>query len=235
MSKTLLNGVNDVLKHVGLIGGEDQELQNLNDGARQTEIDIAIQCWNTLIIELFQYIDEPMPNEVGSSTITLVNGTNAYSLPEDLVQIRWPLKDETNGHRIYEYPGGWDQLFADQHIPANYQGRSETAVIRPTDGKLLLEYTPTAAEDGLVFTLYYDKDQVISEYSDAMPFNDTVYILLLDSVVELWRYKMKGKANTKFYESKLAQASRLLNKKQMRKRWSAQRVKQPANATDPFS
>lgn len=235
MAKTLLNGINDVLKNVGLIGGEDNALTSLTNNPRQTEIDVAVQCWNSLVIELFQFSNEPMPLEVSSTTITLATGDVDYDLPDDLVQIRWPMKNETYGYYIVQYDGGWDQMFRDQAIPANYTGRPHAAAIRPTDGRLVMEYIPTSAENGLQYTLLYDKELILSAQGDEFPFNDSVYTVLLDAAIESWRYKQKGKAAGGIYKRKIAQAARLLNKNQDRDTYAPRRTRSPANVTDPMN
>lgn len=235
MAKTLLDGVNDVLKNNGLIAGEDGELSTLTDNPRQTEIDVAIQCWNSLIVEVFDFADEPVPMEVDSTTITLATDDVDYDLPSNLVQIRWPLKNETYGYYITQYEGGWDQMFRDQGIPGNYTGRPQAAAIRPTDGRLVMEYIPTSQENGLAYTLLYDKELIMSAQGDEFPFNDTVYTVLLDAAIEIWRYKQKGKAASGIYKRKVAQAARLLTKNQRRDRWAPKRCKTPRNITDPMN
>ena len=191
MAKTLLNGVNEVLKRVHAISGTDGEFVTLTDSARQPWIDLAVQLWNETIERFYVVSSVPKPNELAEATLTLVTGTQAYSFEADFVQLRWPLINQTTGDTIEEYPGGYWQLFQDQTIPGNYTGKPQMGAIRPTDTKLYLDRIPTAAENGAAYTYYYDKNLSLSAAADTMPFNDVVFRALVPAVAELWNRSRK--------------------------------------------
>lgn len=211
MAKTLLNGVNEVLKRVHAISGTDGEFTGLTDSARQPWIDLAVQVWNETIDRFFVVSNKPKPNELAESTITLVTGTRAYSFPSNFLQLRWPLVNQTNGDVIEEYPGGYWQMFQDQTIPGNYTGKAQMAAIRETDSKLYLDRIPTTAENGAVYTYNYDKNLELTAASDTMPFNDVVFRALVPAVAELWSKEQKRAFDESAYNRAIGTAARYAN------------------------
>ena len=186
-----------------------------------------------MIVDIYQESREPQPTELASHTITLVEGDRDYDLPDNLVQIHWPLKNETNGYFITESDDGYLGLFKRQIVPDNYIGRPHSATIRPTDGRLYMDFIPDAQSAGLQYTLLYDKELIMSLADDIFPFNDTIYTVLIDAAVELWRYKQKGRFNEGIYTRRVSQASRLLTKEQPRQKYSPKRHRY-SNYSDPF-
>lgn len=183
-TKTLLNGVNDVLKRFGVIKGNSGELTSLSDPQRQVLIDLAIQCWNETIIDLYDSSEMQFPNEMGIATITLAAGDRDYAPPSDLITLRFPLKNESNGNLIEEYDGGYAGIFRDQLIPANYTGKPYYAAIRPSDGYIYLDRIPQADDAGAVYTYLYDKSLLLSTASQLFPFSDDIYHSLISAVAE---------------------------------------------------
>lgn len=225
MTKTLLDGVNDVLRRRGEIKSNSGELASLTDSQRQTSIDLAIQAWNESVIDLYDISEMQMPNEMATSNIMLITSTRAYTLPTDLVMIRYPLIQETNGYTIYEYGGGWDQMRRDQLQPSNYTGRPSLGCIRPSDGKLYLDRTPTSVDNGLQYTLTYDKSLIMSLAADTFPFNDEVYYMMVATVAEKLKMETANQNDTKYlvsekkYQQALGKAAGLLSKKPQRSSW----------------
>lgn len=234
MTKTLLDGVNDVLRRMKFISGDAGALTSLTDSARQPEIDAAVNAWNDVVEDLFSTTNRPFPKDVGLESITLVAGQREYSLPSDLVQIRWPLKQETDGHYIYEYEGGYEQMRRDQPQPGNFVGRPYRAAINPVTGGLYMEYAPQASENGDVYTLLFDKDISVSSATDVFPFIDVVYRRLVPGVCEIWRYYMRNEYSDATYRKSLSQASRYLTKQQPKTSYLPSRKNRGAVA-DPFS
>lgn len=211
MAKTLLNGVNEVLKRVHAISGTDGEFTSLTDSARQPWIDICVQVWNETIERFYVVSEVPKPNELAEATLTLVTGTRAYSFEADFLQVRWPFVNQTNGDIIEECPGGYWQMFQDQTIPGNYTGKPQMGAIRETDTKLYLDRIPTLAENGAAYTYYYDKDVSLSAASDTMPFNDTVFRALVPAVAELWNRTQKRSFDETAYNRAIGTAARYAN------------------------
>ena len=210
MAKTLLNGVNEVLKKAKLIQGDSGLLTTLSDSPRQIWIDNAVQAWNEVVEELYSAISKPMPKELAEDTITLATNDRDYSLASGLVTLHFPLMDETNGQKIYEYEDGYLNLVASQPIPANFTGLPLYAVIRPTDGLLYLDRLPTASENGLVYKYRYDKDISMSAAADTVPFNDTVFRALVPAVAELFNFYHRREFNEGIWKVSMGRAARAL-------------------------
>ena len=87
-SKTLLDGVNDVLKRVSVIKGNSQEFTSLTSTSRQQSIDVAVQVWNETIDHAFSRTEIPLPRETKTWELVLANGVREYTLPSDMVQMR---------------------------------------------------------------------------------------------------------------------------------------------------
>ncbi len=219
MSKTLLDGVNDVLQRNGIIDSNNT-LGTLTNLGKQVYIDLAIQVWNETVDEVCDMMGVPHPGETGSSTtVTLVTGQREYTLPSDLVQIRWPLMDQTNGHYISEYPGGYQQMRIDQQIPGDWTGLAYSAAINPTTGSLRLERTPTSTENGLIYDMFYDKDLNMDSASDTFPFMDSVYRAVMPVVAEMWERKKRNDFNESEYKKQLSRAMSFVNKTVRRANW----------------
>lgn len=231
MSHTLLNGVNDVLTRVHIVAG-DATLSSLTDSSKQNAIDVTVQMWNEAIDELYSTARLPKPTQLGETTITLATSTRNYVLPTDLLRVRWPLLDETNGRYIVEYPDGYMQMISDQPFPANYTGVPFNATVRPTDGELYLDRSPTSKENGLVYKLRYDKELVLSLATDTFPFKDVVYRAMVPAVAQLFNGERKGKFDEAVFNASIGRASRYLIETQPRGVWAPYRISM--NITDPM-
>lgn len=216
MAKTLLDGVNDALKRMGVIKGNSGSLVSLNDTQRQVVIDLAVAMWNEVIIDLYDSSEKPLPNEITAGTITLIAGQRHYDLPSNFLKIRWPMFNLTYNSKIYEYPGHWEKLFEDEIIAEIEDGLPLYAVVRPIDSKLYLDRTPRTEDAGRVYTFYYDKETLMSAATDLMPFNDTVYTLLIPAVVEKLKQARDDQNLTNFrvsmakYDMAMGHAARML-------------------------
>jgi len=233
LAKTLLNGVNDVMKRLGYIKGNSGELTSIVDSQRQVTIDLVIQSWNEVIVEIYDASDAPLPNELAENTITLVTDDRDYTLQADLVQLRWPFTNQTNGNQIFEYPGGYEQIYADQPIPSNFIGQPTLGTIRPIDGQLYLDRLPTAELNGDVYTYQYDKELLLSAATDLMPFEDTVFSQLIMAVAELAKRDKEKSFDGGMYARRTGIAAGLLTKQQQRRHWTPIRGTR-VNVTDPL-
>lgn len=234
MSRTLLQGVNDVLKRLGYIKGNSGDLTSLTDSQRQVAIDLTIQSWNEIIIDLYDSCEIPFPNETTTTNITLATSDRDYSIPADLIYIRWPLINATYGYEIFEYPGGFDQMRRDQTIPANYTGRPQYAAIRPSDGLLYMDRIPTSVENGLVYVLTYDKSLLISSAASTFPFIDDVYQILIPCVTELVKRDVEKAWDEDIYNRRMGQAAAMLSKNLPRQSWTPQRLGAQVTSSDPL-
>lgn len=219
MSKTLLQATNEILKKVKVIAGDAGELTTLTDSGRQVYIDNVIQALNETIDQLYSVSNKPQPNELGEATINLVANDRDYTLKANLIQLRWPLVDETNGRVIEEYPGGYIELVNSQLIPSNHTGIPYYGAIRPTDGKLYLDSLPTSDETGLVYKYRFDKDTGMNSASDTVPFNDAVFRAMVPAVAEIWKRNQQQSFDPEMYQMSLGRASRLLTNVQGKNSW----------------
>lgn len=212
----MLQGVNDVLKRVQIIKGENQELASFNDATIQHEIDTTIQYWNEILEELYSKTEEAMPKEAQLANIVLVSGQREYDLPSGCHVVRYPLMENTNGYFIYEWESGYDSLREWQQIPENFTGRPNYCTISPVTNKLYMDFIPTDAEDGLSYELYYDRDVSLTSPSDEFPFNDAVYRALVPAVAEMWKLDHRKEFNQGVYKKRFSQACRYLSNKPLR-------------------
>ena len=223
MSKTLLNGVNEVLKKAKLIQGDSGSLSTLTDSPRQVWVDNAVQAWNETIEELFSVTGKPMPSELAESTITLVTNDRDYALASDLVSLHWPLLDETYGQYIEE--SEYLRLVASQPIPADFTGLPLYGAIRPTDGQLYLDRIPTASENGLVYKYRYDKDISLSTAAATFPFSDTVFRSLVPAVTEIFNLYHRREFSEAVYTVSMGRAARLLTQTPARTSYLPEKVR----------
>ena len=102
MAKTLLNGVNELLKKVNIIDEDAGIFATLSDSANQTFIDLGIQSINETIDDLYSVSRQPKPEQLAENTITLVTYDQDYVLQTDLLRIRrdFGLIDQHNNHFI---------------------------------------------------------------------------------------------------------------------------------------
>lgn len=232
MSKTLLNGINEVLKRAQIVDS-NSELTSLTSSANQVWIDIAIQVLNEVMTSLYDESGVTLPNELAESTITLATDDRDYALASDLVSLRFPLIDQTNGEYITEYPGGYDQLIYDQAIPANYTGLPLNAAIRSTDGELYLDRIPTSNENGRVYKYLYDKQIQLTAADHTFPFSDTVFWSMIPAAYQIFRREVNKEFDEGIFRMSYGKSARLLTKKQQNDSWLPV-VSGIENATDPY-
>lgn len=219
MAKTLLNSVNEICKKMGWVN-TGSALSSLTDSGKQQFIDHAVQAFNETIDDLYTRAGLPRPNGVSSATLTLVTDDRDYDLGiTDMSRIIWPIIDEDNDYYINEYPGGWHHLYQDKPLAADWTGRAEYAVVRPTDGQLLLDLTPTSDENGLTYTVYYEKDNELSLAADTVPFNDIVFRAVIEAATEKVRFNRNSGAEAVVYNAAVAKAARLLTQVMPRDHW----------------
>ena len=211
-TKTLLNSVNDVLQSVRLVTSASP-LTSLTDSPRQTFVDTAVQTINGTLLDLYAASAEGLPTEVASNTITLATGTRSYALQSDLVQMRWPLRDTTNGVYIYEYEEGYLALVNSQPQPSQYTGVPTFGAISPVNGQLYLDRIPTSSENGNVYTYEYDKALVVSSASDTLPFSDSAWRPFMDAVKELWKRDNNLQFDAALYQQRIGNAAALVSQK----------------------
>ena len=218
MAKTLLDGVNEVLKRTDTLDFNDRLTSLTGDEAKQSWIDIAVQQWNEAVDQIYSETRVPRPRILSEDVITLQEDLREYFLADDLVRLHWPMLDETNGRHISEHPGGYLGMVNSQITPASYTGLPLTAAIRPTDGALYIDRSPTANEDGYTYKYRYDRDTVLEIAQDEFPFADAVFRAMVPVVAQLWTRAQKGAAafDRGVYTQAYGRACRLLRSEQPR-------------------
>lgn len=213
MAKTLLNAVNDVLKRVNIIKGESGILTSLADSPRQTYIDVAVMIVNETVDDLYSVTNTGRQGEVDETSITLTSDRE-YDLPADLVELRFPLHDETNGLYIYEYPGGWERMRAQDSNPNNQTGTPSYAAINELTNKLRLDRAPSGDNIGRIYKMLYDKDTALVNAADLFPFVDAVYRALIPAFVQRWKAEQQNSFSQELYDKAMGTAQRLLSRTQ---------------------
>jgi hypothetical protein len=206
---TLLDAVNAVGSRAKFLdtGGK---LTQLEDSARQLYIDVAIQCWNEAIVELYDAAREPMPTELVEAVFQLVANQRLVSLPAGLVKLHFPLIQQSQGYQIFE--ADYLAIQRAQLTTQNFIGRPNYAAIDPVTGDLFLDRTPTIAEAGEIYTMWYDKDVLLSDATDTMPFNDTVYKMLIPAVTEKWKIEFNKEFTDGLWAKQMGLAARHLSR-----------------------
>lgn len=184
---TLLDAVNATVKRAQIT---KETLTSFTGQGSDHDIDVMVQSWNDLTHHMMRA--KTVAQETATANLTLVTDTREYAfdgaaLPTDVEKINWPLIDETNGYWIEEYPGGYDAMRWDQLQPANWTGRPRWAAINPNNGNLRTDRIPQAADNGLVFVMYYDKSINLALTTDTFPFSDDVVRAMYGPAVAWWK------------------------------------------------
>jgi len=209
MAKTLLEGVNEVLKRVGVISGDGSPMTSLTSSSRQNSVDVAVQVINEGIDDLYAAATVPKPNGQGEGTITLATGDRDYALASGLIRLRFPLIDKTNSQFLIQYPGGYNaMLLAD--LEQDDTGLPHYAAISPVDGELYLDRAPDAADNGKVYTYQYDKELVLTLAADTVPFKDVVFRAMVPVWVQLWKREKRNEFDGDLYRKSVGLAATLL-------------------------
>jgi len=234
MAKTLLNGVNEVLKKVDIIEGDTGLLTSLTDSARQGFIDTAVQSLNEIVDELYSATDKPKPQQLAEDTITLATDDQDYALATDLVTLlpKFGLINTANNHiiNILDDEDAYRQLIV-ADLDQDDTGLPDSAAIRPTDGQLYMNRKPTSAENGRVYNYRYNKELELVVLTDTFPFANTVFRAVVPAAAELWRRHRRKEFDQGIFDASMGRAARLVTGVPARDSW---RPGQPHNATDPF-
>ena len=235
MPKNLLDGVNEVLIKVDILEGDTGRLTSITDSARQTFIDTAIQALNEIVDELYSVTSTPKPQQLAESTITLATDDQDYALASDLVTLlpKFGLIDTTNNHVItIDDDANAYQKFIVGDLDQDDTGLPSAAVIRPTDGQLYMDRTPTAAEDGRVYNYRYNKELELVVAADTFPFGNTVFRAVVPAAAELWKLHRHQEFAQGLFDASIGRAARLIRMTPARDSW------QPGasfgNTADPF-
>lgn len=209
MAKTLLNGVNEVLKRVNEVAGDAAALTTLTDSARQHVIDLVVQVINEGLVAVYMATGKPLPKGQAENTLTLATGTREYTLATDLVRLRFPMIDKTNTQYIERFPGDYNDMLRLDPEQDN-TGLPHYGAISPVNAKLHLDLAPTSVENGKIYTYQYDKDLVLSAAADAMPMTDQAFRSMVPCWVQLYKREKRNEFDTELYKRAIGEAARLI-------------------------
>jgi hypothetical protein len=244
MAIIFLQAVNAVLKRVGEIAGDSEELATstvtstatglvatdaFTDSRRQHKIDIVIQLWNEAAHEVFRM--GRYAQEVASATLILLDGTREYDLPQDFERMAGEhyrtraMRGATNGRLLYEYPGFYEQMLVDQPTASDFQGDPNFWAISPVQSKIRVDAVPTAAQDQQSYNYLYHKRLQLSSTmaTSTLPFSDSVADSLVPVVVEGYNRVMKKEFQPDFYEAAISRSLEFLTQNERRSRWGPYR------------
>lgn len=233
-NKSLLDGVNEVLKKVDILEGDTGLLTTITDSARQVFIDTAIQSLNEVQDELYSILDKPKPQQLAEATLTLLTDDQDYALASDLVTLlpKFGLIDTTNNHviAILDDDDAYRQLILTD-LNQDDTGLPSIAAIRPTDGELWMDRKPTSAENGRVYNYRYNKELELVVATDTFPFGNAVFRAVVPAAAELWKLHRHKDFSQVLFDASMGRAARLITKVPVRSSW---RPGQSVNNTDPL-
>ena len=219
MAKTLLDGVNEILKRVSIIAGDAGLLTSLTDSARQVPIDVAIQVINEGVDDLYSASNIAKPNGQAESSLALVTGTREYSLAPDMIRLRWPMIDKTNMQFLLAYPGGYAAMLVGDPEQDD-TGLPHYGAINPVNGYLHLDRAPGADENGKIYTYQYEKDLALTAAANAFPFKDAVFRAMVPCWVQLWKRERRNEFDGDLYQVSVGRAARLMTQAEPRSSYS---------------
>jgi len=216
MARTLLEGVNEVLKKVKILDEDSGELTTLTDSARQVYIDTAVQVLNETIDELYSptVADISKPKMLKRGQLTLVSGERTAKLAATSVALRreFHLVDRTNNHviSILDEDGFAKLLNAD--LQQDDTGLPSTCAIDQTsERQIMFDRAPTAAEAGNVYHYYYDRDFELENAGDEFPFVNAVFRSVIPAAAELWKLYQHQEMSDGLFNRSLARAAARLS------------------------
>lgn len=244
MAITLLQFANAVLKRVGEIAGDSEELatstvtstatglvatEAFTDSRRQHKIDVVLQITNEAIQEVFQ--QGSFGREMATATLVLSDGTREYDLPDDFERMGGAnrtarvMRGATTSLLIREYPGGYEQMLADQPVASDYRGDPAFWAISPTQSKIRVDATPTADQDGRTYNFMYHKriDLSSTMATVALPFSNSVADALVPVVSESYQRVFKKEFDAGFFVSAINRSLLFLSQNERRERYGIRR------------
>jgi hypothetical protein len=171
---TLLEAITRILRSNAILRGDTDAPTSFSDTNHNASMQIAIVAVQDEIAALTA--DKLLPYEKTSATITLANGTRTYALESDFVNFYGHphFYDTTEERIILEWPGGQESL---QLVHWKYQTETGTPnwwYWEPTTSKKVGFFqVPNSTYDGRSLTYHYEKEIVLDDAADTMPFHNT--------------------------------------------------------------
>ena len=221
MSKLLLDAVNETLKRVRVIDtGNTGLLTSLTSSAVQHNIDVAVQVINEGIDELYSAIGKSMPGQSAESTITLTTGTREYTLAADMITLKWPMVDRTNTQYLFEWVDTYEDFLA-LDPQQNQTGLPIWGMISPITSKLRVDRQCDTASNGHIYTYEYEKNTVLVNASDAIPFNDACFRAMVPCWAQLYKREERNEFDQPLFMQSIGRASRFVSEEKPRASYSS--------------
>ena len=223
MSHTLLDAVNETLKRVRVVDtGNTGLLASLTNSSVQHNIDVAVQVINEGVDELYSAIGKSMPGQSAESTITLATGSREYTLASDLVTLKWPMVDRTNTQYLWQWEDTYEDLLA-LDPQQNQTGLPIWGMVSPINSKLRVDRACDTASNGRIYTYEYEKNTVLVNAADAIPFNDACFRAMVPAWVQLYKREERNEFDQALFMQSIGRASRFVVEEKPRDSYSARR------------
>ena len=184
-----------------------------------------LQCWNEAIHECFSL--GFLPKEGATATISLTTGTREYALPSDFERMGGVhyadrvMRGATTGLLIYEYPGGYSRMLADQPIASDYTGDPMHWAFSPVDDVIRMDREATADQNLDTYNFLYEKriNLTSTMATTSLPMSDTAVDSLVPVVAEMWDRVFKKEYDDGFMRRAMSRALGYQGRSQPRSRW----------------
>lgn len=243
MPLVFLDVMNDVLKRVGVLQGDATNLTTSTVTSTATgliatdaftradiqrQVDIGIQAWREVTHEAYSLA--LLANEAASATISLATGTREYALPSNFERVAGPdyhnrvMRGATTGRVLYEYPGGYAQMLADQPRATDYTGSPSYWAISPVNRQLRIDSEPATGDIGTYNMLYEASFNLTSTMATtSLPYTDQTAYALMPVVAEVWNRIFKKESDPALLQKSLVRALGNMTHTQQSNRWGLAR------------
>ena len=197
---TFLDAVNRVLKRTSVIQGDSGDLSSFVESSKQVDIDVCIQVWNEITQQAYSL--EAFSAGIGEGSITLVTATTSatdciapreYALATDFEAFTGSnenvriLRNQDETNILHEYPGGFEQMKADQALATITTSRPLRYTINPIRNCIEIDSNPAAEDSGDEYKYLYDRRISLTATSDLFPYSDTALEAFVPAVAQLWK------------------------------------------------
>ena len=242
MPMVFLTAMNESLRRAGVIAGDAQGLvtstvtattatdTGLVDAAKQRQIDVMIQLWDEGVKEIFSR--GVFAKELATATISLVAGQREYDLPSDFERMAGETMDTrvmrgaTDGLVLYEYPGGYLRMLADQPTASDYIGDASFWALSPADDKIRLSAEPATGQASKTYNFAYDKriEFTGTMATTVMPFSDSVTRSMVPVVSEHFNRTFRDEFDGGLFLSSVVRAVGFLTRTKPRSGYGRRRM-----------
>lgn len=171
---TFLEAITRILRSNAIIRGDTDAPSSFSDTNHNASMQLAIVAVQDELAALVA--DKLLPYEKTSATISLTTSTRTYSLASDFVNFYGMphFYDSTDERIIPMWPGGQEAL---QMVHWKYQTEEGTPnwwYWEPTTSKKVGFFqVPNSSYNGRSLTYHYEKEIVLDEAGDTMPFHNS--------------------------------------------------------------